>query len=301
MRNLEKMEIYLKAGKIASTVLKEIRSKVRPGVNFSQICEQIENRIRELGGEPAFPTNICVNEIAAHDTAEIEDIREVHDGDVVKIDIGVHVDGYIADTAITVNFSEYYATMTTANMEVLNLALKKIKPGESIGEVGNIVYSSALSMGYKVVTNLSGHELGQYQIHAGQSVPNTPVNGFIGRFGVGRCYAIEPFLTSNNAAAYVEETDKAAIYSIVKRKRLKDQVADRFLEKVWERRKTLPFSARWFKDLYDKNELLRALDYLAKNKVIRAYPVLKEATDQVVCQFEHTVFITEKNTIITTI
>ncbi len=301
MRKLEKMEMYLKAGKIASTILKEVRSKIQPGIKYSEICDQIENRIRELGGEPAFPTNICINEIAAHDTARLEDDREVNDGDVVKIDIGVHVDGYIADTAITINFSDYYTTMTNANIEVLNLALKKIRAGESVGEVGNIVHSSALSMGYKVITNLSGHELGQYQIHAGQSVPNTPVNGYIGRFGVGRCYAIEPFLTTNNAAAYVEEIDRVAIFSIIKRKRLKDKVADEFLEKAWERRKTLPFSARWFTDLYDKNEILRALDYLAKNKVIRMYPVLKEATEQVVCQFEHTVLVTERGAIITTI
>ncbi|MGQ9782052.1 MAG: type II methionyl aminopeptidase [Nitrososphaeria archaeon] len=301
-RDLDKLEeeSYLKAGRIASQVLKEVKSKVQPGITFEKICKIIEDRSKELGGEQAFPANICLNEIAAHDTAGIEDDRTVKERDVVKLDVGIQVNGYIADTAITINFNEEYVDMVSANLEVLNLALKKVKAGESINEVGRTVHHFVTSKGYKTIANLSGHSLGQYQIHSGHSIPNTPFNGMLGRFSAGRSYAIEPFLTSKNAAAFVDEIEQVNIYSIIRRKRLKHEIADLLLQEIWEKRKMLPFSPRWFIDSYDKKDLLEALDYLVKNKMLRKYPVLKEATNQVVSQFEHTALVMENSTIITT-
>jgi methionyl aminopeptidase len=296
----EEQEFYLKAGKIASQILREARSRVKPGISFEEICRMIEDRSRELGGEQAFPTNICLNEIAAHDTAGIDDKRVVGERDLVKLDIGIHVNGFIADTATTINFNEEYAEMTSANLEVLNVALKKVRAGENINEVSRTIYYTATQMGYKTIVNLSGHSLGPYQIHSGQSIPNTPVNGLLGRFGAEKGYAIEPFLTTKNAAAFVDEIDRVHIYSIIRRKRLKDKVADTLLEKIWERRKTLPFTLRWFTNLYDKKDLQNAIVYLVQNKIVRAYPVLKETTNQIVSQFEHTALVMENNTIITT-
>ena len=149
MKNLgtEEQESYLKAGKIASQILREARNRVKPGTSFEEICRTIENRSRELGGEQAFPANICLNEITAHDTAGIDDIRIVGERDLIKLDIGIHVNGFIADTAITINFNEEYADMTSANLEVLNIALKKVKAGESINEVGRTIYYTATQRG----------------------------------------------------------------------------------------------------------------------------------------------------------
>ena len=293
-------EAYMKAGKIAAQTLNEIRRKVQPGISYQDVCNTIENRIRELGGEPAFPVNICINEIAAHDTAEIDDVRKVRDRDLVKLDIGVHVNGFIADTATTINFNEDYADMTNVNLEVLNLALRKVRAGEYLNEIGRTVYYFTIPRGYKPISNLSGHSLGQYQIHAGDSIPNVPVNGFLSRFSSGNCYAIETFLTSKNASAYVNEIDQTSIFRIVKRKKLKDPKADLLLDKIWEMRKSLPFATRWFTDFYDKKDLISSIDYLVKNKIIHAYHVLKEETDQIVSQFEHTLLVMEKNAVITT-
>jgi methionyl aminopeptidase len=298
--SVEEQESYLKAGKIASQIIKEAKGRIRPGTSFQEVCRMVEDRSAELGGEQAFPANICVNEITAHDTAGIDDIRIIGERDLVKLDIGIHVNGFIADTAITINFNEEYADMTRANLEVLNTALKKVKAGESVNEVGRTIYHVTTQMGYKTIVNLSGHSLGQFQIHSGQSIPNTPVKELLGRFGEGKGYAIEPFLTTKSAAAFVDEIDRVQIFSVIRRKRLKDKVADSLLEKIWERRKTLPFTLRWFTDLYEKKDLQNAIVYLVKNKMIREYPVLKEATNQIVSQYEHTVLVMKNNTIITT-
>ncbi len=295
------IDSYIKAGKIAANVLKDIKNRIQPDMNFLEICNFIEKRIKELGGDPAFPVNICVNDIAAHDTAEINDQRVIKDSDVVKLDVGVHVNGYIADTAITLTFNENFSDILHANIEVLNLALQKISTGESLNEIGRIIYYSALSRGYKPISNLSGHSLDYYKIHAGQSIPNVPVNGLVGHFVAGKCYAIEPFLTDKKAAAFVKEDSRANIFSLIRRKKVKFEQANNLLEEVWLRRKTLPFAARWFTNMLEENELSKILDLLIKNKIIRKYPVLREATGQIVTQFEHTVLVLEKNSIITTL
>ncbi|MEM3502882.1 MAG: type II methionyl aminopeptidase [Nitrososphaeria archaeon] len=295
------IDSYIKAGKIAASVLKDIKNRIQPGMTFLEVCDLVEKRIKELGGDPAFPVNICVNDIAAHDTAEINDQRVIKDNDVVKLDVGVHVNGYIADTAITLTFSEKFSDIINANIEVLNLALQKVSTGESLNEIGRIIYYSALSRGYKPISNLSGHSLDYYKIHAGQSVPNVPINGLIGHFIAGKCYAIEPFLTDKKAAAFVKEDTRANIFSLIKRKKVKFEQADNLLEAIWLRRKTLPFAARWFTNMLEEKELLKILDFLIKNKLVRKYPVLKEATNQIVTQFEHTVLVLEKNSIITTL
>jgi len=295
------IESYIKAGRIASNVIKEAISKINPSMSFKNICETIEHRIKELGGDPAFPINICVNDIAAHDTAEINDERIIRDGDVIKLDVGVHVNGYIADTAVTISFNEKFSDMLHANLDVLNEALQKIMVGKSLNEIGRAVYYTALSRGYKPISNLSGHSLDYYQIHAGQSIPNVPINGSLGYFTAGKCYAIEPFLTDKNAAAFVKEDTRANIFSLVKRKKIKCEKANLLLEEIWKRRKTLPFAARWFTDIFSEQELLKILDSLIKNKVVRKYSVLREASNHVVTQFEHTVLVLEKNKIITTL
>jgi len=295
------IEAYIKAGKIASTVIKYIKDRIKPNMTFKEVCDMVERRIKELGGDPAFPVNICVNDIAAHDTAEIGDERVIKDGDVVKLDVGVHVNGYIADTAITVSFNEKYMDMLYANLDILNMILQKVSAGGNLNEIGRIVYYASLSRGYKPISNLSGHSLDCYQIHAGQSVPNVPVNGPLGYFTAGKCYAIEPFLTDKNAAAFVKEEARANIFSLIKRKKVKYEQAGLLLEEIWVRRKTLPFAARWFTDLFDEHELLKMLDYLIKNKIVRKYSVLREASNHTVTQFEHTVLVLEKNKIITTL
>ena len=94
-------ECYLKAGKIAAGVRENVRKKYHVGSTLFEICESVEAQIRSMNGQPAFPVNTSLNEIAAHYTAEPNDATVVREGDVLKIDIGVHIDGYIADTAVT--------------------------------------------------------------------------------------------------------------------------------------------------------------------------------------------------------
>ena len=107
----EDLKKYQIAGKIAKEVREEIKKTVKEGMPLIDICEKVENWIRAKGGKPAFPCNVSINEIAAHYTSPLNDQQIVPEKAIVKIDIGVHVDGYIADTATTINFNPEYFDM----------------------------------------------------------------------------------------------------------------------------------------------------------------------------------------------
>ena len=102
-----KLESLEKAGKIAQNVKNFIKPKVQVGIKVSDLVNEAESKIFELGGACAFPVNVSINNIAAHYTSPIkEDNLTINDHDLVKVDLGVHIEGYIVDTAFSVNFND---------------------------------------------------------------------------------------------------------------------------------------------------------------------------------------------------
>jgi len=290
---------YFVAGRIASTVCNEMVKKVSKGDKVLDICTKVEDIIKRLGGEPAFPCNVCINNVAAHYTAEIDDESVIQDGDVVKIDVGVHVNGYIADTAFTISFNQDYDELVIATKEVLNEAISIVSGGVRVGDIGHVIEKGASRRGFRPISNLSGHLLKQYCIHGGISIPNiwmanTP------SLKAYEVYAIEPFLTTLDGAGIVRDDKRKMIYALIGRKRTGDKKQDLLAEEIWGRFKTLPFTARWLTDIIDKNETDKMLKKLVKCRVLREYPVLLEASERYVAQFEKTVVPTESGSIVTT-
>ncbi len=295
----EALKKHLEAGRIAAKVRDEAVSRIRPGAGLLDICEWVERRIVELGGKPAFPCNISVDSVAAHYTPPPGDETLVPEGSVVKLDVGVQVDGYIADTAVTVSFNPDHDALLEAAREALEAALSVIRPGAKFRDVGRVVEGTITRFGFKPIKNLSGHSLGRYLIHAGESIPNTGEPLRFGTFKPGHAYAIEPFAT--NGAGYVRDSREYYIYAVVKirAKGLRSFEA-RLLSEAYSRFRTLPFTARWLLDLGEGKDVVAGLERLVKRRVVHAYPVLVEAAGGLVSQFEHTVFITEDDVVVTT-
>ena len=101
----------------------------------------------------------------------------VTDGDLVTIDLGVHINGYIADTATTISYNSDYDVLNQAAKETLNAAIKKVKRDVSAGEIGRVISETAERWGFRPISNLTGHSTDQYTIHAGVSIPNVWVPG----------------------------------------------------------------------------------------------------------------------------
>jgi len=283
---------YIRAGRIAAEIRMEAEKVVTEGVKVFNICERLETLISNKGGRSAFPCNVCINDVAAHDTAAVDDPRVIPWGSVVKVDIGVHVDGYIADTATTIVFNEKFEALKYAVEDALEKAVKAISPGVHVGQIGDIIEPTVKKHGFKPIWNLSGHEVKRYTIHAGVSIPN--VSGQNGnRFQVDGVYAVEPFATLNEASGQVIGLSDTRIYRCTQYRKQRSVDHDLLLRKLWDERRGLPFAERWFRGYKPSLRFGNAWDVLKASKFIRGYQVLRERSGCVVTQAEHTVLITK--------
>ncbi|MGF3554497.1 MAG: type II methionyl aminopeptidase, partial [Thermoplasmatota archaeon] len=209
--NDEVYDKYKLAGKITAKARDFGVSLLKPGASFLEVADKIESKILEKGGSLAFPVNISVNEIAAHFSPKHDDDLVFKKDDVVKLDIGAHVDGFIADTAVTVEIgNNNYSKMIKASSDALDAAIKILKAGINLYEIGKIVQKTINSYGFKPIGNLTGHSMQRFILHAGMSVPNIPDEMYNGKPKDGDVLAIEPFAT--NGAGHVVSGPGSNIY-----------------------------------------------------------------------------------------
>lgn len=265
----------------------------------SELCESVEEKIISLGGKPAFPCNVSQNDEAAHYSSGIRDNKKIEYSSVVKVDVGVHVEGYIADAALTVTFSNEYLKMVQMNRQLLEQALKTIKAGGPITSVAEVVEQGAHRAGFRPIANLAGHQLDCYVIHAGISVPNVREPTDI-KFKAEAAYAIEPFLVPFNARGWVSNGNGGNIYRLASRKRTKDESLDQLLNYIWDLYKSLPFSPRWLAKEFGEEQIIKLLSELDRRRLVMQYPMLVEVSGAKVSQFEHTVFVKTDGVIVTT-
>ena len=293
------LEDYLKAGNIAGEVRENVRKTDWIGSTLAEICDYVESEIIKRGAKCAFPVNTSMNEIAAHYTAEPNDPKTVSDTDLVKIDLGVQINGYIADTAVTVNYDPQYDQMVQTAEDALQNAMSMIKAGVKSKDVGRTIQKTIQDMGFKPIANLSGHSLDQYTIHAGKTVPNMWTIGSFS-FSENQAYACEPFVTTKNALGFVRNGKIKNIFALVSRKKTKDDEADRLTDYIWNNFNMLPFALRWLLKEWEEKEARRLLEILVKKKVVHAYAILVEANGKTVAQAEHTFIPTQSGATVTT-
>jgi len=292
-------EEYLKAGKIASEVREMVRVKDWIGKSVYEICEEVENEIKKRGAKCAFPVNASINEIAAHYTAEPNDPITIKDTDLVKIDLGAQINGYIADTAVTVCYDAQFDGLVEAAEEALSNAMAMVKTGVKASDIGRTIETTIKQRGCKPIANLSGHSLDQYTIHAGRSIPNIwSIGGF--SLSDSSAYACEPFVTTEQGGGFVRNGQIKNIFAINSRKKTKDEQADKLLDFIWKNFNMLPFALRWITKEWEEKEARKLLEILVKKKAVQAYPVLIEVNEQRVAQAEHTFIPNDTGAIVTT-
>ncbi len=296
----EAIEKLVAAGRIAREVREEAVRVAEPGMSVLELAERVENRIRELGGEPAFPVNISINDVAAHYTPILGDTLTIPDNSVVKIDIGVHIDGYIADTAATVAFNDKYSELLEASREALENALCVIRPGIAAWEIGFVIEETIRKHGFKPIYNLTGHSIDRYMIHSGKSIPNYTDRSMDWVLSDG-VYAVEPFATTGTG--FVRETSLVTIFALRTgrpRARL-SSIERRVINDLWRTRRGLPFAERWLRKYSRSIDGVRTIiGSLLRHGALITYPVLIEAPGAMIAQFEHTFVISGDKVIVTT-
>ena len=294
---MEKEKIIL-SGKIALQAKEYSKSIIKKGMPLLEIAEKIEEKIKEFGGKPAFPINLSINEIAAHYSPFPEDKTIAHG--LLKVDIGVHIDGWIADTAFSVDLenSEENKKLIESSKKAVEKASRLIiekSAKTEICQIGKAIQETIESSGYSPITNLSGHEMKKYNLHAGPNIPNFDnKNKALLKEGV---YAIEPFATTGNGK--IHEGNPSGIYSLIDEKTIRSQIGRDVLNLIINEYKTLPFCSRWIIKKLGKKAAI-GIKQLEENKIIRQYPQLVESFGKKVSQAEDTILVEEGKVIITT-
>ncbi|WP_302081894.1 type II methionyl aminopeptidase [Salinibaculum rarum] len=287
----EQYEKHREAGEILAEVRNEAAEMVEVGTSHLEVAEWAEDRIRDLGGKPAFPVNISIDEEAAHATPSIDDDSTFGE-EMVNLDIGVHVDGWLADTAVTVDLSGN-PDLKDASAEALDAALETVEAGVQTGEIGAAVEEVIEGYGYNPVVNLTGHGLGHWEQHTTPNIPNRAVSQGV-ELEAGDVVAIEPFATDGGGK--VSEGSDEEIFALEREASIRNRQARQALDQITEEFRTLPFATRWL----DTSRAEMALRRLKRNDIVHGYPVLKEDEGCLVSQKEHTIIVTEDGCEVTT-
>ena len=284
-------ENHREAGEILAQVREEAAERVEVGASHLELAEWTEERIRELGGEPAFPVNISIDEEAAHATPSADDSSTFGE-EMINLDIGVHIDGWLADTAITVDLSGH-DDLAEAPEAALDAALDLVEPGVETGEIGAAIEEVIDGYGYNPVVNLTGHGLGRWDQHTPPNIPNRAVSQSV-ELEAGDVVAVEPFATDGGGK--VSEGNDEQIFALDREQSVRNRDARQALDQITEEFRTLPFATRWL----DVDRSGMALRRLERQNVVHGYPVLKEDEGALVSQKEHTVIVTEDGCEVTT-
>lgn len=287
----EELQKFYLSGKILRETREEMRSYVKENMLIIDVCEKVESTIRAKGGKPAFPCNVSINEVAAHYTAPPGDTSTIPEGSTVKVDLGVHIDGYVTDSAFTVSFSpEGRSMITTAELALKN-ATDNIHGDMALGKIGSLIETTIKNRGFKPISNLCGHSVGRYLIHAGLSIPNVSQPVSFAKVKTGEVYAIEPFVTLPEAVGRVDDSPRTTIYRLLKTKSVKSEYSKRLLKYIEVNFRTLPFAERWLTGVVPQEHHKTSFNELIAAKAVMGYPVFVEVSKKPVAQAEHTVLL----------
>ncbi len=284
----ENIEKWRKAGSISAAALAYGVSLMKKGVPVIDVCNAVDNKIIELGAKPAFPAQISLDYVAAHYCCPHDD-KTILDAQVAKLDIGAHVEGIPSDTAVTVDLSGKNAELVKASRNALSAAIKLVKHGAKLMEIGEAIHSEITSMGFSPVRNLSGHGLEKFELHAEPTVPNFN-NGDSTTLHEGQIIAIEPFATTGEGI--VTEGGNPEVFMQTAHKPVRDATARQILAQI-ETYENLPFAKRWLIAKFPQIKVEFTLRQLQQLGAIHAFPPLIEKARGLVSQAEHTLLVTD--------
>ncbi|TFF97153.1 MAG: type II methionyl aminopeptidase [Promethearchaeota archaeon] len=290
-----KLESLRKAGEIAQEVKKFIKPEIKIGVKALDIVSATEKKISELGGVCAFPVNLSINNIAAHYTSPFrDDGLTIKDNDLVKIDLGVHIEGYIVDTAFSVNFNkeENLENIITATDTALQAAKMMVKPGTNTKNIGKKIEGIVKGFNYIPIKELGGHQIERWRVHGTKSLPELGSQGG-DEIEVGDVFAIEIFASTGSGS--VHDTNSCHIYALnpyTGRVPLRRKSSKQILGFINKNYKTLPFAERWLGKEFQMGVAFGLQELVQQGKIRRHY-VLSEEKEAYVAQSEETILVTE--------
>ncbi|MCZ6599062.1 MAG: type II methionyl aminopeptidase [Planctomycetota bacterium] len=282
------LECHRRAGRIAKECREWAVENIRPDVEIRFVLETVEDMIRERGAAPGFPAQSSRNQVAAHYCSAPGDEMRYQEGDCVKVDLGVHIDGYICDTAASVDLSEdgRWGKLVQASRDALAAAIATVSDGVSVGEIGAAVERTIMAAGFEPVRNLTGHGLGRWKVHTAPQIPNYP-DRHGGSLRAGTVFAIEPFACTGRGL--IRERGRAEVFMMVRPPR-KAKGLDRGVLRAIDSWRGLPIARRYFRE-FDPDAVEDTISKLVRQGSLMRYPPLVEEDGVMVSQTEHSIYL----------
>lgn len=286
---------FIKAGDLTAETRKFAESLIKEGAKIVDIADAIEAKIIQLGGKPAFPVNISINELAAHYVPRANDATVLKKGDLVKVDFGVHVDGCAGDIAFSVSIgkSAENEALIKAAENALNVAMHTIKPGIEVSKIGAVIEDVFTKAGFQPIRNLSGHTIKPFDLHTDPTIPNYD-NSDDTKIESDTVVAIEPFATTGKG--FVEEGELCEVYRLLKFAPIRDKEIMMHMQKEYS---TLPFAKRWLVEKFGAARTANAIKEATSRNILHGFRVLREVSGAKVAQAEHTILVAEKVAVLT--
>ena len=287
------LESYKKAGKIAAQVLAYGKELIKKDAKLLDVLNKVEEKISSLGAKPAFPAQLSMNDIAAHFCPEDSD-EQIFSDQLVSLDVGVHVDGYIGDNACSVDLSGSNTELVKASEEALKAAIEKVRVGVRLAEIGKAIETAITSHGFKPVRNLSGHGLDINNIHSSPTIPNfdTKDDAVLEKQAI----AIEPFAT--NGVGLIHEKGEPSVFNLIGKKSVRVAFV-RNIQKEIESYNGLPFTTRWLTKKFSEAQVKYALNQFKQLKILHEYPPLVEKQEGLVSQAENSLLVDDEVLVLT--
>lgn len=286
----EIIDKYVEAGRVGKLALELAKSLVEPGASLLSIATEVEKFINDSGARPAFPLNLSINNEAAHYTPFPGDSKKLNRGDLLKIDIGAHIDGYMSDNAATVEVGETgnYTDLIESTREALNRAISVVRPMQRLGDIGRVIGATIEGHGFKPVRNLGGHGIDRYDLHSSIFIPNYD-DGNAQQLSPGMAIAIEPF--ASTGIGMVHNGPGGNIYILSGTKVRQDEL-------LYKNFNTAPFAERWVVGIVPDHQ--KYLKKMMKQRELSQFPVLKEHVNARIAQSEHSLLVLPDRVIVTT-
>lgn len=260
------------------------------GARVREVCEAVEDEIVRIGGGLAFPVQSSRNDVAAHDCPAPEATERYATGDLAKLDLGVHVDGWVVDTATTVNVGDAPEgrPLVEAARSALDAGIAAAAPGGSVRSISVAIERVVRAAGLRPMRSLCGHGVGRWRVHGPPPIPNELLVGEPdATLEPGSVVAVEPFVT--DGAGRIRESGAAEVFMLLPGSEVGDGLDPEVLAAI-AALNGLPFARRQLARLPGEH-VERTLVALLERGRLRGYPPLAEASGRPVAQAEHTLWI----------
>ncbi len=289
------IEKFIKAGKLTAEAKKFAEGLVKEGAKIVEIADAIESKIKHLGGKPAFPVNISINDIAAHYVPKINDTTVLKKGDLVKIDFGAHIDGYAGDIAFSVSIGKNAENdaLIEASRAALDAAIAIVKPNVEVCKIGAAIDAVAKKADLQTIKNLSGHSIKHFDLHTEPTIPNFD-NSDKTKLESNTIIAIEPFMTTGKG--FVTEAENCEVYKLMKIAPIRDKEVIIYVQQEYN---TLPFAKRWLAEKFGVAKTANAIREAVSRGILHEFRTLREVSGAKVAQAEHTILVADKISVLT--